>query len=654
MSKFFKPMLLIIFILLIVFQASPSFAAKYAVIVGINDYINYGEEDMVDLAGCENDAMLFREMLVEQFGFESKNIVMLLSQDATKGNIKKAFSDVLADRCQAGDTAVFYYSGHGTYFDDYSGDEADGLDEGLCPADMDDYTIDNYIIDDELSEWIGQVKTNNFTIILDSCYSGTATKQLGGGKAFGKVKFFKNPLTKGKVGVMSDRTAGDRATSNYTLITGCSEDQTSQESTWTYDDVEYFDAGVMTVNLIDTLYNSVPGEVQYEEVMEETITNIKAFGYEQDPQLDGNYNRPFFGSPPEENYTSQPENNSVPPEKPFVLVTGVDGKSVELGGGSGNKITVGSIYEIYPPGETDFSGPGTGIVEITSVSILFSEGKILEGYAEKNGRAVKVAHNYGGITLNLYIDREDLKEGLEGELSAIDYVRVTDNPENCDRVITGNVSEEDNYYVHVYTRDGREGTSASGAPWEVLTKIRPYLDNAFAIKQLSKLSNPSPDFNIKLWTDRGYVPEYEVNELINFYFKADRDCYLTLIDISTDGSVTILFPNQFNSNNKIKANETYTIPSTDMGFQIRVTGPEGQEMVKAIATDEPIDLSSIAKEDGSQAFKSMSGKDGGTEFVGNIQGFLSSSLSEEMNKSGDTVLPVDGWATEEMIIMIKD
>jgi len=276
-------------LLFVILQAFPACAAKYALIVGINDYINYSEEDEVDLSGCENDAVLFKDLLVEHYGFKNSDIIMLLSQDATKKNIEDAFQKLLIDRCRPGDTAVFYYSGHGTYFDDYNGDEEDGYDEGLCAADMDDYTIDNYIVDDDFGEWISRVKTENFTIVLDCCYSGTATKDL----KTGKTKFFKNVHCKGTPGKIPDAKGIDEGEiSGYTLITGCAEDQISMEDEWTYNDQDVFTAGVMTINFIDNLYNSSPGVTDYKEVMEKTITTIKSYGYEQDPQLAGNYNRP--------------------------------------------------------------------------------------------------------------------------------------------------------------------------------------------------------------------------------------------------------------------------------------------------------------------------------------------------------------------------
>ena len=49
---------------------------------------------------------------------------------------------------QNGDTLIITYSGHGTYQPDIDGDEVDGLDEALCPYDI--QTRGAALTDDEI------------------------------------------------------------------------------------------------------------------------------------------------------------------------------------------------------------------------------------------------------------------------------------------------------------------------------------------------------------------------------------------------------------------------------------------------------------------------------------------------------------------------
>ncbi len=59
----------------------------------------------------------------------------LLDDQATKAAMVKAMSDLIG-KASKGDSLVITFSGHGTYQPDEDGDEADGLDEALCPYDL--------------------------------------------------------------------------------------------------------------------------------------------------------------------------------------------------------------------------------------------------------------------------------------------------------------------------------------------------------------------------------------------------------------------------------------------------------------------------------------------------------------------------------------
>src|SRR3989304_1373481 len=95
---------------------------------------------------------------------------------------------------------------------------------------------------------------------------------------------------------------------------------------------------------------------------------------------------------------------------------------------------------------------------------------------------------------------------------------------------------------------------------------------------------------IDLWTDE---KSYRIGEKLTVNFKTDRDCYVTLVDVGTSGNVHILFPNRFSSGNKVKANETYSVPAKNDGYKITVNGPPGTEIVRAIATLKPISFIDI-------------------------------------------------------------
>jgi metacaspase-1 len=146
---------------------------KSALLVGINDYP--GTQN--DLSGCVNDITNVYDILVKYFGFASADITLLSNKRATKTAILDALKSLIA-RGQEGDTLVFQYSGHGSQVRDTEGDElSDGQDEIICPY---DFNWDSgFIKDDDFAAlFAGMEKGIHLEVILDSCHSGTGTREL--------------------------------------------------------------------------------------------------------------------------------------------------------------------------------------------------------------------------------------------------------------------------------------------------------------------------------------------------------------------------------------------------------------------------------------------------------------------------------------------
>ena len=112
---------------------------------------------------------------------------------------------------------------------------------------------------------------------------------------------------------------------------------------------------------------------------------------------------------------------------------------------------------------------------------------------------------------------------------------------------------------------------------------------AYTLEELVKLSsqiqNEKPGINLELASDKA---DYQTGENVAFEFKADKDCYLSLIDIGTSGRAIILFPNRWHPDNKIEKDKTYIIPPKGSDFAYKVQNPVGVERIKAIACVDPI------------------------------------------------------------------
>lgn len=108
-------------------------------------------------------------------------------------------------------------------------------------------------------------------------------------------------------------------------------------------------------------------------------------------------------------------------------------------------------------------------------------------------------------------------------------------------------------------------------------------------QKVQKVQNRQ-DFSIKLWTDKS---NYKLGDSIYFYFCAEKDCYLNLVDVASNGEIRLIFPNRFQADNYVKGGVTYRIPGKNDGFTFEVEPPTGVERVYAIAGTRPINIFSF-------------------------------------------------------------
>ena len=104
-----------------------------------------------------NDGLLAYERFTK-LGYETK-----VYYDIKKGEFRRIFDYYIQ---QEYDSMVVYYTGHGTYKTDVSGDESDKRDEMLV-------FMDGYISDDEVHKLITQRKCKELLLFADCCHSGT-------------------------------------------------------------------------------------------------------------------------------------------------------------------------------------------------------------------------------------------------------------------------------------------------------------------------------------------------------------------------------------------------------------------------------------------------------------------------------------------------
>lgn len=207
---------------------------KKALLIGIN-YFNTSAE----LYGCINDVINIRNWLVDENGYEEKNITVLVdSQDAftenfdvvvnrdspTRDNILHWMNWLVKDATE-GSQRFIHYSGHGSWRWDKEGDENDMKDETICPV---DYATAGEIKDDLLK----QVLVNSLPVgahlngVFDCCHSGTVLDLKYRWKITSKGRKYRYWFSsKKRIGKSKESpTRG-----NVSIFSGCQDNQTSAD-----------------------------------------------------------------------------------------------------------------------------------------------------------------------------------------------------------------------------------------------------------------------------------------------------------------------------------------------------------------------------------------------------------------------------------------
>ena len=105
-----------------------------------------------------------------------------------------------------------------------------------------------------------------------------------------------------------------------------------------------------------------------------------------------------------------------------------------------------------------------------------------------------------------------------------------------------------------------------------------------------------PSFQITSNLNREYFKDGEEMELS---VESSKDCYLTILNICSNDSVYVIYPNKFRNDNFIKSGELFQLPNSNdkkMGLYFPVNllpyKNDDFEMIKVIATKQKIDFSS--------------------------------------------------------------
>jgi hypothetical protein len=146
----------------------------HALLVGINEYA----DPTYKLAGCVNDVRHVRSFLEQGVGRSQGiglELCVLTDREATRGAVLEALRGLHA-KARPGNTILFYFAGRGTEA------PVPGLSHAEGPTPLVDALVmhDTYLAEKELFRLLDEPirRGARVTIILDSCYSGSLTRDV--------------------------------------------------------------------------------------------------------------------------------------------------------------------------------------------------------------------------------------------------------------------------------------------------------------------------------------------------------------------------------------------------------------------------------------------------------------------------------------------
>ena len=600
-------------------------STHWALIVGISDYIHFEDVEGGDLPGAEHDARRMRDALVVARGFPEDNVRMLLNHDATKAAIQEGVTGWLVQNASPGDNVVIFFAGHGSQMWDEDGDEDDGLDETLAPADVLAGSTDFDISDDEFNVWLGLLPTDNVLVVLDNCNSGTGTRDVtpfSRGRLLGRdIDALERPegaARRALPGQGLDETGFDVGRARVLEFAAAQPDQIAVDAFFPESaGREAFHGGAFTTFLVQQLWKA-PAEATYEQVFRDAREALKRNRFQQDPFLSEDVtlkDRPLFFV---EGASSARSQLALP-------VISVDGRTAELGAGLALGMTRGSVFE------TD-SGARLIVSDVRqrSTSVAVVSGSVVEGE-----RARLVAHVYAAspLLVNVASVETRLAETLAAAVVGAPAIRLVEDENSFGHLLVRRRGDE----LRVIGADGfarHEGLGTSPADMHELASI---LRKESAAKSLGDMDNPAQTFDFDLRLLGGQT-SFGLGEDIAFIVESARDGYVTLIDLGTDGTVAMLIPNGDDPSMRIRAGERLEYPGPELAFT--ALEPVGSGMVRAFVTAEPLDITIPPGE----LYVA-----GGEEFAAEV----AEALKRAAGVDGDAVR-LDTWGTASVVYEITN
>ena len=148
------------------------------------------------------------------------------------------------------------------------------------------------------------------------------------------------------------------------------------------------------------------------------------------------------------------------------------------------------------------------------------------------------------------------------------------------------------------------------------------------------------DLHVKMngmWKDAvDGVLQFKTGTLPTFEIKSDKDAYFGVWAVNEDRSVIQIFPNKYETDNRLEAGKTRILGAPGKGWDFQPTAAHGTEYIRVLASTKKIEVRSPDEGDGDGAFW-LNPKAKSQEFVSMLRGMGARKTPDQIN--GEILVP---------------
>jgi metacaspase-1 len=578
---------------------------KTALIVGVS---NYSKSSGWMQLNATNDVELLKNTLTKR-GFQDNSIHVLQNEKATHRGIVEAIQKQLIDVVQDGDVAYFHFSGHGQQIEDRNHDEIDGYDEALVPFDSPKlyekgkYEGENLLIDDELEKLFTRVreklgKNGHLFISIDACHSGTGTRGFcvarGTTEKMASTDYIENHKNTVVKESLSEATKETANMASMTTFFSANAQQLSYECTG--DDGKNYGAFSYTFSKI---LNNAKENASYQGLYDQLKVEMLAYSNKQIPQMEGAMNNSLFGG-------------KLSAICHYFLVKEIHSSNlVTIQGGILQGLHEKTLIAFYPidTRDTNITKP-IAIGEVRFSTLNDADVNIENGVNSKilkNTWAMIQRKGFYFSACNLNI----LSENEAQHQEVLDYFRryplfmFQDKQADYTISLKNNASKT---LVTLYNSDEVQIYSSTFQASDLNYSFKAILEKitlCFQAKYLRQIENSNDNIlgqiSIVNASNNSINTKPKIGDVVKLKVenKGKNPFYFSILDIQPDNVINIAIPNQKT------AAEYYLLAGKSFisEYSFTISAPIGTEVLKLIATAEPIEIAAAFSDNNTKGRK---------------------------------------------------